>query len=345
MNFKRIAIIGTNCISLSIALKLKAQKEPPEIVGYDADKVAADLARAQGAFDRVERKPDRACQDADLVIVAVPLADVRETFTAIAPHLKPGCLVTDTARLKTPVMRWAEELLPENVIFVGGHPIINPAIVGLEPLEGGDLESRLDEASDDLLAEALYCFTTPPGLPNPVINALDDLAQTLDAHPFFIGVTEHDGLQSGVEGLPDLLSIALLRATVDTPGWEEMRKFAGHRFATATAVATEGDDMHERHTAIFLNREHIVRRLNVLLTELVYLRDLLSKDDAELVEKTFTKAVEGREQWIMERERGMWAGEQAISSDQIPTLSKQIRQMFLGRRPSRRAGETDRSIK
>ena len=330
MSFKRVAIIGTNFISLSIALALKSGKAPPEIVGYDVAKVAADLARAQGAFDRVERKPGKACQDADLVIVAVPLPLVRETLADIAPHLAPGCLVTDTARLKAPVMRWAEELLPDNVIFIGGHPILNPAIVGSDPLEG------LDEASDDLLTGALYCFTTPPGISNAVINALTDLAQVFDAHPFFIDVTEHDGLQSGVEGLPDLLSIALLRATIDTPGWTEMRKFAGHRFATATTIATETTDIDDRHTAVFLNRAHIIRRLNVLLTELIYLRDVLSKDDAELVEKTFVEAVDGRETWLGEQARGMWSREQSTQSENMPTLGKQLQGMFLGERPSQR---------
>jgi prephenate dehydrogenase len=343
MNSTRIAIIGTNCISLSIALALKAQNEPPEIVGYDADRIAADLARARGAFDRVEREPGRACQDADLVIVAVPLSAIRQVFTDIAPHLAPGCLVTDIARLKAPVMRWAEELLPENVTFVGGHPIINPAIVGSDPWVDGDIENRFDEASDDLLTEALYCFTTPPGISSEVINALTTLAQALGAQPFFVDVTEHDGLQAGVDGLPDLLSIALLRATIDTPGWEEMRKFAGHRFATATAITTEHVDVDERHAAVFLNREHVLRRLNVLLTELVYLRDILSQDDAELLGKTFVEAAEGREHWTGQRGRGMWVGEQSVSPDQVPGMSRTIRRMFLGERPGRRREDAQRS--
>jgi len=326
MNWKRIAIIGTNCITLSIALRLKTEKEPPEIVGYDADKIAADLARAQGAFDRVERRPGNACQDANLVIVSVPLAEIRETFMDIAPHLKPGALVTDTAHLKAPVMEWARELLPENVLFIGGHPILNPAIAGLEPMQG------LDEASDDLLTEALFCFTTPPGVSDTVINTLVELAHTFDAQPFFIDVTEHDGLQSGVEGLTDLLAIALLRSTVDTPGWQEMRKFAGHRFAVATQAV---EDARERHAAIFLNREHILRRLNVLLAELVHLRDVLTKNDPKLLEETFTGAAEGRALWLTERERGMWVREQSPGVDQVPSLGRQMRQMFLGERPGR----------
>jgi prephenate dehydrogenase len=264
-----------------------------------------------------------------LVIVAVPLTDVRETFAAIAPHLKPGAYVTDTAPLKAPVMRWAEELLPEGVYFAGGHPIFNPAIVGFEPLEG------LDQASADLLTEALYCFTTPSEMSDAVIDVFARLAKMLDANPFFIDVTEHDGLQAGISNLPELLSIALLRATIDTPGWHEMRKFADHRFALATEAA---ETAHQHHVATFLNRENVVRRLNVLLTELVHLRDLLSQEDGEILEQTFAQAVEGREQWIAERRQGMWTREHALRSDHVPSpsLGRQFRQMLLGERLARR---------
>jgi prephenate dehydrogenase len=336
MNVKRIAIIGTNPITVAIAMALKAHKDAPEIVGYDAESVTADLARARGAFDRAERKLDRVCRDADLVFVTVPLSDIRETFATIAPHLKPGALVIDTARLKAPVIDWAEELLPENVIFVGGHLILNPAIIGLESLED------LDEVEADLLTEALYCFVTPQGVANAVINACAGLAEVLGVNPLFMDVTEHDGLQAGVEGLSDILAVALLRATVDTPGWEEMRKFAARRFALATEAADGADD---RHIAVFLNRENILRRLDVLLHELLYLRDLLSQDKEEMLKEAFVAAAEGREQWIAERNRGMWVKEQTGSSVQIPGMGRQIRQMFLGNRPGRREKDPRRSRK
>lgn len=327
MNFKRVAIIGTNVISVSIAFGLKGQKEPPEIVGYDANKVAADLSRARGAFDQVERRPGRACRDADLVIVAVPLFDIRETFVAIAPHLKPGCLVIDTARLKGPVLDWAKELLPQNVSFVGGHIIPNPAIIGLAPLE------ELDVSSADLLREALCCFTTAPGRSGAAIDVCSELADVLNARPFFIDVTEHDGLQAGVEELPDLLTIALLRATVDTPGWQEMRKFAGSRFAAATYAA---DDAHERHASVFLNRENVLRRLDALLIELMRLRDFLNKGDGEALEETFATAAEGRARWLGERERGMWVEEGTVSTEELPSAREQLGQMLFGERISRR---------
>jgi len=336
MDFKQVAIIGANCISVSIALGLKAQKEPPKITGYDAEAVAADLARAQKAFDQVERQPGRACRNADLVIVAVPLPAIRETLVAIAPHLQPGCLVTDTARLKAPVMHWAEELLPESVSFVGGHLVPNPTIVGFDSLEG------LDAASADLLKGALYCFTTPYRTSNAVINACARLAEALGACHFFIDVTEHDGLQAGIKELPDLLAIALLRATVDTPGWQEMRKFAGYRLAAATEAA---DDAHERHTAVFLNRENVLRRLNVLLRELVHLRDLLTQDDAERLENIFVEAAESRARWLEERVQGMWTRERAGYAGNIPAAGEQIKQMLFGNMTTRLKKKADRSRK
>jgi prephenate dehydrogenase len=321
MDLTQVAIIGADCISVSIALGLKAQETPPRIVGCDADAQAANLARSKGAFDQVERWPERACRNANLVIVAVPLPAIGETFAAIAPSLQPGCFVTDTAPLKAPVMRWAEERLPENVFFVGGHPIPNPAVVGSTPLEG------LEAASSDLLRGALYCLTTPIRTSGTAIDVFTGLATMLGATPFFIDVTEHDGLQAGVEGLADLLAIALLRATVDTPGWQEMRKFAGHRFAAATAAAS---DARERHLSVFLNREHILRRLNSLLSELVRLRDMLTEEDAETLEQAFVATADGRERWIEERGQGMWLKERAVRTDQIPSRGEQLGQMIFG---------------
>lgn len=326
MDFKQVTIIGADCISVSIALALKAQAQPPKIIGYDTDRAKADLARAKGAFDRMERMPGPACRNADLVIVAVPLPVISEIFAAIAPHLQPGCFVTDIAHLKSPVLRWAEEFLPQNVHFVGGHPILNPAIVGSRSLD------ELETASGDLLKETLYCLIPPAGVSGAVIDIFSGLALALGAQPFFIDVTEHDGMQAGVEGLPDLLAVALLQATVDTPGWQEMRKFADRRFADATSAA---DPAHERSTAVFLNRQNVLLRLNALLGELAHLRDLLIQEDADALEDVFVATAEGRTRWLEERKRGMWIIERAIRMNDVPSAGEQFKRMFLGGRPGR----------
>lgn len=334
MDFKRVAVVGIDCISLSIALGLKAQKEPPEIVGHDADGVAADLALTQGAFDRLERRLDRTCENTDLVIVAVPLHAVRETFVAIAPHLQPGCLVTDTARLKAPVLGWADELLPQSVFFVGGHPMPNPAIVGFDTLQ------KLETASTDLLREALYCITPSTRVPDILLDAFIGTVKALGAHLYFIDANEHDGLQASAEGLPDLLAVALLRASVDNPGWQEMRKFTGFRFATATEAA---GDARACHTAVFLNHQHVLPRLDILLSQLAHLRDLLAQDDTEALEEIVAAAAEGRARWIEERRQGMWIEERAVNTGRLPSISERLKELMFGGIVTRRTREQDRS--
>jgi prephenate dehydrogenase len=334
MSLKRVAIIGTDCISVSIALGLKALGDPPEIVGYDDNAVKADLAHAREAFDKVEREPGPACEEADLVIVSKPVDEIHDTFAAIAPHLAPGCLVTDTARLKMPVMRWADELLPQHVSFIGGHLIPNPAIVGLDPL------TELDAAGAKLLKEALYCLTPSPNASGTMIETFAELALSLDAHPFFIDVTEHDGIQAGIAELLDLSTIALLRATMGTPGWQEMRKFADRRFVAATE-ATDG--AYQRRHALFFNRENAKRRLDVLIEELIYLRDLLAQGDEEELESTFAAALEERKRWIHERKRGMWVETDAIREDDVPKTGQQLGRLLFGGLADRLRGDPNNS--
>lgn len=324
MSFDRIAVIGVDCISASMALGLKKHKPTPEVVGYDENPFLAELAQKKGAFDRIVRQLGQAVSaDTDLVIVSVPLSKMRETFTVLASRLPAGCLVTDTARLKAPVMQWAAELLPEDVCFVGGHVLPNPALVGLRTFDD------VEEADAQLLNGALYCFTVPSHLPETIVARLAELAERLAAQPFFIDVTEHDGLEAGIGDLPDLLAVALLLATVGTPGWQEMRKFAGQRFAAATESVEAGA---EHRLALFLNRENLLLRLNALLLELIRLRELLKSGDIAALEEVCATAAALRADWLEQLKRGLWGPENLPSMADVPTAGERIGRLFVGER-------------
>ena len=333
MTSNRIAIIGIDLISASVGFALQEREESLTLVGYDRDPAIADLAKVRGAVDDVRRMPGPACEGADLVIVAEPLTEIESMFEAISPYLEEGTVVTDNARLKAPVGRWAADLLPDHISFVGGHLIPNPAVVGLRALEG------LGDADPSLLREALYCFTASPDTSAAAIDVCSWLAYAVQANPFFMDVQEHDGLLAGVEALPDLLTVALLRATIDTPGWNEMRKFAGRRFATATEAV---DDVHVRHPSLFLNRENILSRLDTLIEELVQLRRLLARGEEEALEETLASAAAGRSRWMKERRQGMWA-ERVFDTRDVPSAAKQLGQMIFGNLASRLKRAPDKS--
>ena len=122
----RTTIVGLGLVGSSIGLALKGTGAEFEIVGHDKDGNAAKRAYKSGCVDRTEWNLINACDGADLIVISTPLAGVESTLAAIAQDLKAGAVVTDTARLKVPVLNWARESLPDTVHFVGGHPIYAP---------------------------------------------------------------------------------------------------------------------------------------------------------------------------------------------------------------------------
>ena len=126
MSKAKISIVGLGLIGSSMGLALKEQEGNYQIIGHDSEPLVTKYSRKMGAVDDTSWNLITACDGADLIILAVPLAAMRKTLEAIAPDLKPGAIVSDTATLKAPVMAMAEELIPDGVSFIGGNPILLP---------------------------------------------------------------------------------------------------------------------------------------------------------------------------------------------------------------------------
>ena len=139
----KIAIIGLGLIGGSIGLALKRAKlSDLEIVGHDAEFGVNGRARKLGAIDKEAKRPAEAAEGAALVIIATPILQVRSAFEAIAPALGESAVITDTASTKADVMQWAAESLPDDVSFVGGHPIAGKEMPGIDAADPALFEGR-----------------------------------------------------------------------------------------------------------------------------------------------------------------------------------------------------------
>jgi len=177
-----------------------------------------------GAIDHAEWNLIRACEGADIVVLALPPEGLRDTLQALSADVKPRCLVTDTATVKGAVMRWAEELLPPQVPFVGGDPIVQ------SPGQG------LDGARADLFQDRLYCLTPAANVPPGAVQRAAELVRLLGAEPYFLDADEHDGLRAAVEHVPLLLTALLLREVARCPAPQEMRRLTGQLLRHATTL-------------------------------------------------------------------------------------------------------------
>jgi len=116
---RRLGLVGFGQFG---QLAARLLKDHFAIVATDVAPTAEAVARAAGVeFGGLEE-----VAGCEIVVVAVPVAAMRDIFSAIAPHLRPGALVVDVGSVKVLPVQWMLELLPDHVDIVATHPLFGP---------------------------------------------------------------------------------------------------------------------------------------------------------------------------------------------------------------------------
>src|SRR5436190_23156294 len=120
----RVAVIGTGLMGASVALA--ARRRGDSVVGWDVDPDALAAAVAREALDAASSL-EEAVSDADLVVVAAPIAALPGQVEAVLAA--PGdATVTDVGSTKASIVAAAAG----SPRFVGGHPICGSESRGAE---------------------------------------------------------------------------------------------------------------------------------------------------------------------------------------------------------------------
>jgi len=279
-----ITIIGLGLIGGSIGLALRQRREPGwEIVGCSRRQETIANALSSGAIEQGEINLKNAVKQADFVIIATPVMTVKEIFSKVALHLPTGCIVTDTASTKAEVMKWAEEMLPPTVDFIGGHPMAGRETYGIQA------------AQAELFRGCTYCLTPAEKAAPKSINAVTSMVKKLGAIPFFVDAQEHDNLVAGISHLPMLLSAALVSLTTKNPSWSEMSKLAASGYHDLSRLASGNPEVNAH--ICFSNREAIVNWIAKFSKELERYRQLVADGD-ERLEQALTEANKARQEWL-----------------------------------------------
>ena len=312
----QITIVGLGQIGSSIGLALKAHGVDVHLIGHDKDQQAAKESQKLGAVDDVKYNLPASVREAKIVILALPLAGIRETLEVIAPDLQEGTLVLDTAPAKATIAAWAKELVPEGRFYVGLTPAINP-----DYLHGTDFGVKAARA--DLFENGLMVVNAPVRTPSNVFNLAMEFVVLLGAMPLLMDTAEADGIFSAMHILPQLAAAALLDATVNQPGWLEARKLGGRPYATVTAGAAYHDDVLSLGESALENRENMVRLLNSYISSLIDLRDEIEAQDRASLNGRLQEAWQGRMRWLDERSTAEWLKGQGQPID-VPSFEERF---------------------
>lgn len=319
----QVTIIGLGQIGASIGMALSKHKDHLFRVGHDKQFNIEREAQKKGAVDKAEHNLPTAVKDAKLVVLALPITEIRETLSFIAQDLQDGTVILDTAPVKSEVAKWAKEFLPEGCYYVG----IVPAL-GAEFL--GDKKSGLDSARADLFSSSIFLISAPPGTPGEAVQLASNFVQYLDATPMLTDQLESDGLMASAHLLPQLVSTALLNATVNQPGWKDIRKMAGRAYSAATS-AMDFDNEEALKMLSLHNKTNTIHTLDSMIAALRGLREDIENENEASLKNRISAAREGHEEWIHERTTANWVEMQKDPTN-YPSVSERLFGSLMGRK-------------
>ena len=315
---EKIAIIGTGLIGTSLGLAIKkAYSKDIVVVGMDLERGRADKAKNMGALDLTEGRYRDVVDEADIVFIATPIKAIREVMEAIVPDLREGCLVTDTGSTKGEVMKWAGELLPREVDFVGGHPM------------AGKETSGPDQADGSIFVGRPYCLIPDLRARSSAVQRLTDLAKAIGSRPYFMDTLEHDSYVAAASHLPLLLSVGLVRCTSMSPAWHEIAQVASTGFRDVTRLASGDPVMHK--DICVTNGEMILGWIDRFVGELYEMRQRIEQcadGEGSDLREMFSEALYFREEWLQGR---VTPGTRSlIQREDLPSFTESLGQVFLG---------------
>jgi prephenate dehydrogenase len=276
----KLAVIGVGLIGGSFALALKKAKAVSHVVGVGRSAQNLKLARERGIVDSIAPDAAMAGKDADLVLVATPVAQFENIFSSLRDS---KALITDGGSTKRDVIAAARKALGSGIgRFVPAHPI------------AGAEKSGAAAASADLF-QGRRVVLTPLAENSPHTLAKVERAwAACGARISQMPAEEHDAVLAAVSHLPHLLAFALVHEVAGRKNAEQLFSFAASGFRDFTRIASSHPEMWR--DICVANKDQLLTELARYMEKLGHVRALIEKP-AEL-EKLFAEAREARERWI-----------------------------------------------
>ena len=280
----KVAVIGLGLIGGSLALALKKHDKSIHITGYDFPDVL-DKASERNAIDKPCSSLKEAVEAADLVILAVPISKILFFLSEISPLLKSGAIVTDVGSVKQNIMEHALHVLPQDISFIGGHPM------------AGSEKNGMHHADPYLFENATYALCPPPekhkSIPKEKFEYLIQLIEKLGARIIILDAEKHDRIAAAVSHLPQLLATTLMKyvgnyhdkddtyLSLAAGGFRDMTRIASSKFAMWKDI-------------FIANEAQIVNVLEGFNTELQNVISIFKSSRIDEMQESFLKAQTSR---------------------------------------------------
>jgi prephenate dehydrogenase len=272
----RIAVLGVGLIGGSIGLAARRRLDA-EVIGCGRNPTRLQRAVELGAIDRAANSVAEACEGAELVFCAGPVAALPEQAREALAAAGPEAVVTDVGSTKGELV----EAVGGDERFIGGHPLAGAETAGVE------------NARADLFEGARWYLTPTERSSGLLYDRLQRAISALGARPQAIDPQSHDRLMATVSHLPHVLANVLAAEAAEslTQGTERFPD-VGPSFRDATRVA--GSNPAIWADIFASNREAVAASVDSVAERLREASRLVRAGDLEALAAWHAAAGEGR---------------------------------------------------
>lgn len=274
--FDTLAILGIGLIGSSIARAAREAGAAQRVTLYDPNPDVRARARALGLGD-VADTAGEAVKDADCVILAMPVGAMGAAAQEIAPHLKPGAILSDVGSVKRAVADAVVPHVPAGVHFIPAHPIAGT-------------EQSGPDAGFASLFRGRWTLITPIGPATPAQSALADFWTKLGALVDVMDIDRHDLVLAITSHVPHLIAFNIVATAEDLEAVTESEvvKYSAGGFRDFTRLAASDPIMWRD---VFLaNRDAVLEILGRFTEDLAALQRAIRWGDGEALHAIFTRA-------------------------------------------------------
>ena len=281
----KVVIFGVGLIGGSFARALKQAGAARSIVGMDRSPASLQRALELDIIDVAGSDIAGAVRDADLVLLAAPVAQTANILAALLPHLGPRTVVTDAGSTKGDVAAAARAVLGDQLgRFVPGHPI------------AGRETNGPDAAIPNLYQGKKVVLTPLAENAEADVELVAAAWRACGAVIHRLSPEEHDKVFAAVSHLPHLLAYALVDDIAHKPHADLLFQYAASGFRDFTRIAGSSPEMWRDIS--LANQAALLTELDAYLAQLTTLRAQLAAGDGAALEAVYGNARHARERWI-----------------------------------------------
>ena len=272
-----ITIVGLGVIGGSFAMAFK-EAGFEDVYAVDLNKKSIEKAKNMGIIKDGSDNAKQFLEIADLVIICIYPRIIKDFMMENRNNFKDGAIVTDVAGIKGTLIKQLDDIIPDNIDFIFGHPM------------AGRENKGIDHATAECYKGANYLLIDTERNDDDNVLLLQAIIYKLGFKRIIrISSGFHDQIIAFTSHLPHVMAVSLINSDVEARNTEI---YMGGSYRDATRVADINEDLW---TELFLgNKENLLEVIDDFMAEMGRFREDLAKGDRVALNKRLKRATKRR---------------------------------------------------